>query len=404
MDELTRQLARIQFESVANGEGSHRLRWMAGLVLLALDGAMCRAELDDAVYYLRRAARVEACEGEDEQRVAAFRALAASALAHLKMLATTSGEQYLHFPRIPHPLEGPSSSDGEIVRGFLGTSYGTSMYDFHQEYPIRDEEHGAVGCRKADIAVLLPDGERQPLFEYCRDHNVVVVCPHCGQVITYETESTCAPRGGRPRAPEEVPGPPPGGAPADPTFVEEEDDVAPVTTDPPRPVEDDGETTHVVLLLDRSSSMELSRAAAVEGVNRKLARLREAASARDALSVLVTIVGFGGTLELVRFARPADEIDNITLEEYRCGIGTRLLDAFNFAFDLLAEHVRDRNDLSYELLAVSDGEEDASVNATWRRVATRIDRRRRTGRWSFAYLGATGCAAETAGRLGLAPQ
>jgi hypothetical protein len=47
MGEATRQLARIQFEALNRNCPIPLVRWMAGLTLLAFDGAMCRDELRD---------------------------------------------------------------------------------------------------------------------------------------------------------------------------------------------------------------------------------------------------------------------------------------------------------------------------------------------------------------------
>jgi hypothetical protein len=334
--------------------------------------------------FLETRARIDPAEHEDPDAAALVRSTAASVLAHLQGLcAPPGGESFIYHPVLPFQVEGPATGDGELVRGDLGCSYGTSMYDFHCQYPIVNEDGCGVGCRKDGIVVLLPDGVRQPLFEYCRERRIRVTCNRCGQDITYETESTCAAMGGRPRGPGEIPGPPGGPLPAP---DDEADDCAPVLRDPPRVLAPGGEVTHVLLLLDRSSSMEHCRKEAVEGFNLQLARLRRTAG-ETGKDVLVTLIAFGGTLELVRFARPVAEIEDLALDEYRCGIGTRLLDAFGFAFDLAKRHLPDGEGASYVLVAVSDGEESSSIYCTWRGITDRIRDRRRSGRWSFAYVG-----------------
>ena len=45
-----------------------------------------------------------------------------------------------------------------------------------------------MGVRKDLIVVVGSDGSKTPLFDWCRERQVTVVCNRCGQDITYEVD------------------------------------------------------------------------------------------------------------------------------------------------------------------------------------------------------------------------
>ena len=54
---------------------------------------------------------------------------------------------------------------------------------------------GKCNCRRwgnvIDVGHILPSGERQPLFDYCRENRITVYCMRCGCDITYEANMNC---------------------------------------------------------------------------------------------------------------------------------------------------------------------------------------------------------------------
>jgi hypothetical protein len=111
------------------------------------------------------------------------------ALKILDRALDSSVERYMYYPPLTDVEVLPEKEGEELRRGALRSGYGTSMYEFHYEYPV---EGG--GARKDRILVVLPDGRRQPIFDYCRERRIVVYCNRCGGDITYEVSIDCPAR------------------------------------------------------------------------------------------------------------------------------------------------------------------------------------------------------------------
>ena len=73
-----------------------------------------------------------------------------------------------------------------ILQGTTKTGYGTSLYEFHREYPIE-----GIGIRKDNISVITADNQKIPLLEWCKQNEIVVYCNRCGLDITYEVSKNC---------------------------------------------------------------------------------------------------------------------------------------------------------------------------------------------------------------------
>jgi len=113
------------------------------------------------------------------------KALAGSCSA-LSALLPGGRRFYTYYPRLPK-VEGPHDQGrGGLLRGALTCTYGTSLYEFHWEYPIR-----GFGVRKDLISVIADDDTRLPLLEWCEAHDIIVVCNRCGLEITFEVSRDC---------------------------------------------------------------------------------------------------------------------------------------------------------------------------------------------------------------------
>jgi len=78
---------------------------------------------------------------------------------------------------------------GVLHRGKIGTTYGSSLYDYHYEWPIK-----GMGVRKDKIKVL-HDGVETPIFEWLREKEITVFCYHCGGILSDRSERGCRGRG-----------------------------------------------------------------------------------------------------------------------------------------------------------------------------------------------------------------
>jgi hypothetical protein len=127
-------------------------------------------------------------EKENDTPYLTFRRLVANTCYFLWTLKVKEGPPVFScFPKIDTEVEvaiGP----GRVRRGQLTTArVGTSLFEFHYEYPVWSPQQDFVkGHPKNEILVLVPDGGRIPIFDWCRQRHVTVICNRCGEDITYE--------------------------------------------------------------------------------------------------------------------------------------------------------------------------------------------------------------------------
>jgi hypothetical protein len=92
----------------------------------------------------------------------------------------------------PYNLEVRAVDDaGELHVGTIKTTYGTSLYDFHYEWPI-----DGMGVRKDLIEVFPPDGgPAVPILDWLRKEGRVIFCYRCGGILSDRVERGCPGRG-----------------------------------------------------------------------------------------------------------------------------------------------------------------------------------------------------------------
>ena len=187
MDEVTRQLALIQFGVFAKSPHDSDVRAICQFMVSALEGKESVEAMRRVIQALEPFCSLrpgEAANGEGPE--SAMRGLCASVVAQLKALCVEDTKRsFIYYPEIKHEVRG-TSIKGEVVQGHLGCTYGTSLYEFHYEYPIE-----GAGCAKDSIIVLIPGSEPVPIFDYCREDGLVVVCNRCGEEITYTCDFDC---------------------------------------------------------------------------------------------------------------------------------------------------------------------------------------------------------------------
>lgn len=76
-------------------------------------------------------------------------------------------------------------TDGDLQEGKIETTYGTSLYDFHYEWPIK-----GMGVRKDQLQVL-HDGVETPIFDWLHHNQITVYCHHCGGILSDRVERRC---------------------------------------------------------------------------------------------------------------------------------------------------------------------------------------------------------------------
>ena len=94
------------------------------------------------------------------------------------------------FDQAPYGLEVRAvDQHNELYIGTIKTTYGTSLYNFHYEWPIEGS-----GVRKDLIEVFPPDGGKpEPILEWLRNQNRVIFCYHCGGIVSDRVENVHCP-------------------------------------------------------------------------------------------------------------------------------------------------------------------------------------------------------------------
>ena len=93
---------------------------------------------------------------------------------------------FKYYPMVKRAEGFEARVSAKVIQGTLKTGYGSSLYEFHREYPIE-----GMGIRKDLISVITEDNEKIPMLDWCRQHDIIVYCNRCGLDITYEVSMDC---------------------------------------------------------------------------------------------------------------------------------------------------------------------------------------------------------------------
>jgi hypothetical protein len=187
---LTLQLLELQAKAECKCEKFPKeLQALASLSLAAINGEIAPEEMAKIAAELEELRRN--IEKLKDQRAysGGYISSLARALRVLHLCNPDDRKICEYYPEIRDAEAPDPKKPGEMLRGPIVCGYGTSMYEFHYEYPIN-----GMGVRKDLIKVVNPDGARTPIFDWCRENNVVVLCNRCGNDITYEVSMECPAR------------------------------------------------------------------------------------------------------------------------------------------------------------------------------------------------------------------
>lgn len=156
--------------------------------------------------------------------------------------------------------------------------------------------------------------------------------------------------------------------------------------------------TIICFVLDSSQSMDSCRLPTVTGFNEYIATLK----ARPEPSVLTLYVFNSEQIRKVYDQQPIGQVENLSQATFRPMGMTPLYDAIAQAIVETDAVLRQRgSDLPVLLLIMTDGEENASQQATKDSIVALIQERERQG-WTIGYLGANQDAWAVGGGLGIA--
>lgn len=159
----------------------------------------------------------------------------------------------------------------------------------------------------------------------------------------------------------------------------------------------DGPVTHIVVVLDRSGSMDAVRDDAIGGFNAFVSDQRAAEG-----QAKLTLVQFDTEWSVTYSALPLAEVPPLTRETYAPRSGTALFDAIGRAC-ALAEDSKRKAANPGELVVVAiltDGQENSSRELDGRAVKALIERRTAEG-YTFLFLAANIDVEATASSIGI---
>lgn len=143
--------------------------------------------------------------------------------------------------------------------------------------------------------------------------------------------------------------------------------------------------TYVVIVLDRSGSMNKARAETVSGFNEQIQAIKENVGN---VETSVSLVTFGTGVNFEFFDAHLDSLKEMTLDDYHPNGLTALYDAVGMSIDRLKqlEDINDEN-TSVLMVIISDGFENSSKEYTAETIKGMIMELQATNRWTFSYMG-----------------
>lgn len=158
--------------------------------------------------------------------------------------------------------------------------------------------------------------------------------------------------------------------------------------------------TEIVFILDRSGSMGGLETDTIGGFNAMLERQKKA----EGEALLSTLL-FSNETEVLHDRADIRRIEPLSLQDYRVGGNTALLDAIGGAIRHIGElHRRASEDErpSHTLFAITtDGQENASHRYGYAELKRLIERQKERYGWEFLFLGANIDAVAAASRFGI---
>lgn len=157
--------------------------------------------------------------------------------------------------------------------------------------------------------------------------------------------------------------------------------------------------TELVMILDRSGSMQGLETDTIGGYNGMLKQQKETDG-----EVLVSTVLFDDRTEVIHDRVPLRSVKPLTEKEYYVRGCTALLDAVGGAIKHIRnvhKYAREEDRPAHTLFVITtDGMENASRHYSYEKVKALIGQQKEAG-WEFLFLGANIDAVEVAGRVGI---
>ena len=144
-------------------------------------------------------------------------------------------------------------------------------------------------------------------------------------------------------------------------------------------------TTHVAIILDRSSSMGGTKKETISGFNEQIDQIRE--NAKDQ-NITVSLVTFNANVFEHLWLEDASKLSNAKDEDYVPNGSTAMRDALGYTIDKFAKttDIEDEN-TDYLVIVISDGMTNCDSYYNPAQLKEMVDGLNATGRWTFTYMG-----------------
>lgn len=143
---------------------------------------------------------------------------------------------------------------------------------------------------------------------------------------------------------------------------------------------------YVGISRDHSGSMQSIARAAARDYNDTIGAIREQSEA-EGQDTIISVVKFGNRVEREIVNSSVTVLKPMNESDYRANMGmTALIDSVGELIDLF-EAVPDAadKDVSFLVMAITDGEENASSRYNWRTLADKMRKLQATDRWTFVF-------------------
>lgn len=162
--------------------------------------------------------------------------------------------------------------------------------------------------------------------------------------------------------------------------------------------------THIAIALDSSGSMSFGgkKEAAIAAFNEQVKTIQE--NAEKGGDTFVSLILFGhamNTVEVIKDRVPAEDLDELTEEDYTPTANTPFRDAIGLAIATLEAEDDPEEDVSFLVVTISDGLENASREWGPQTLANKVHELQDTDRWSFVTLVGEGIDMTEVDNLGL---
>ncbi len=157
----------------------------------------------------------------------------------------------------------------------------------------------------------------------------------------------------------------------------------------------DTDKTLVTFLLDRTGSMDLVKADTIKAFNAYLKELK-----KDAKGIEFTLIQFDAiSVDKLYVRHPLKKVRKLTDATFVPRDMTPLIDASVKTIKAVEKQVKGE-DIKVVICILTDGQENASTEYTWKDLSTLIAKKRKKG-WQFNFMGAGIDAYDQGARMGV---